>query len=678
MTPLEHFTKPWTYLAIGVFLAGVFLRLNAIDAPLASDELATASIWAQMPYEKIPVNYQYPNNHIFHTILVSFILKTLGPHPAAIRIPALIAGIGSLVLTYSTTLKVSQNGPAALGALTLMAFSVSPVFYSTNARGYSLLMLFALITVWLLYPVLIPQKNLESNYFKKTSWTLCVSLVVIWSIGTWTVPTFVYFEGALIVWVGTSLIFSQQINRANSLRLLICIAVAIVLFYIQYFVIIGPDMLKVAMSHAAIIPTKYFFSQLLNEWTQPWTSCVSLFLAFSFLGLCVISCHNLNAGIAFATFMILPPLIGVLAANLGLSQHLPEPRVFHYSIPFFFVAVSVGALWTCEWTSGYLTKGNDTIKRLLQIFLATIILCLIAFWGIRDFALRVTPILQEREPYHKIRDFIKSLGPRDLILTSNKHHIWFYLYGANAMRERVSAILSAGKIDGIYFIANLKGKDADTKRVQIKNQRYLKFNDFPPVALSSKTSSSFMVSEGLLRLEKEIGSFLFFKVKPEAMHQTAQLGVAGDRRHWFVPEEFSNKVQLHPTDSTLHFQSSFYMLTKQNESKKFPESEISFFLARARIPDSGWLVFSNGQVKNKSVSFDFTWRGNDLVLDHPYGPGIFKRRWRSWIFISRQGFGKPTLAVKSGTERKTGIVQSLTAYSINLSNDQFAVTGKTS
>lgn len=52
--------KYWTPASFFMLAAGIALRLVYINSPLASDELASASVWAQMPFFKIPSNYQYP------------------------------------------------------------------------------------------------------------------------------------------------------------------------------------------------------------------------------------------------------------------------------------------------------------------------------------------------------------------------------------------------------------------------------------------------------------------------------------------------------------------------------------------------------------------------------------------------------------------------------------------
>ena len=667
-SPLKRLTKYFTPTVLGIFLAGFTIRLYAIKAPLVSDELTNASIWGQMPWNKILVNYQYPNNHIFHTILTSFILKFFGTHPIVIRIPVLITGTASLILTYLLTLRLFEARNISLWVLTLMAFAATPVYFSTNARGYSLLMFFALLTVWILYPILICPKRYSHEFSGVVSWRHCVLLATLWSLGTWTVPTFIYFEVALATWIGCSLPFTSKTNRSSFWKILICLLIAVIAFFIQYFVIVGPEMLKLSISNAATVTSVKFFPQLLVEWTRPWDSCGILFISFTVIGIVSTIFRNPRVGFLLTVFVMLPPLLGWLTWVLNWTKQIPDVRVFHYSIPFFYMLASVGILKALEWSNRLWTFNNGWEYSRTPKSVFAILLFLVAFWGIQDFFTRVNPKLKKREPYHEISNFIKSLGPYDLVLASNKHHIWFYLYGASETRKRIENILNSGKLSSIYFMACFEGKDTDAQWIEKRGRRFLKFEDFPPVQSLSYPSPHLLIPESLLIYEKKIGSFKFYKAKSKTIDQTARLVIADDYKQWLLPKKFFNKVQLSSANPTLRFQDSFYMLSTMTEKKRDSSSQLNLFLVRARIPKAGWLTFSNAHLKERSIEFDFTWRVNDLILDHPYGPSIFERPLRFWVFISGSGSGNPTIVVSTGEKQKTGIINGLAAFSINTNN----------
>ena len=153
------------------------------------------SLWAQMPTLKIFSNYQYPNNHIFLTVILSFLLKTFGLKEWLLRMPLLICGAISIFLSYKLGRRVSGNIAVGLATAFLMVISEKHVFFSTNARGYLVIMMLALMAVT------VGLDRLEGHLlkFKKLSNGFNVVLaffgwVAIWILGTWTIPTFLFFE----------------------------------------------------------------------------------------------------------------------------------------------------------------------------------------------------------------------------------------------------------------------------------------------------------------------------------------------------------------------------------------------------------------------------------------------------------------------------------------------------
>ena len=130
--------KPELYFLFGLALC---FRLPGFDVVLAGDELAMVSLWGQMPYEKIIQNYQYPNNHIFLTLILSFLLKSFGLYEWLLRTPLLICGILSIYLGYIAGKVVGKNALVGWMTAFILALSEWHIFYSTNARGYLVIMM---------------------------------------------------------------------------------------------------------------------------------------------------------------------------------------------------------------------------------------------------------------------------------------------------------------------------------------------------------------------------------------------------------------------------------------------------------------------------------------------------------------------------------------------------------
>ena len=135
----------WHWLALfGVVAAGVCLRLYYLSLPMRYDESATFMWYASQPFYVALSKYTAPNNHIFNTLLIHLSSQLFGDSIYSIRLPALLAGIALVPVSYLTFryLYDKQTGLFTAGLVACSSFLVQ---YSTNARGYTLVALFFLL-----------------------------------------------------------------------------------------------------------------------------------------------------------------------------------------------------------------------------------------------------------------------------------------------------------------------------------------------------------------------------------------------------------------------------------------------------------------------------------------------------------------------------------------------------
>jgi hypothetical protein len=118
----------WCWTLFILFIFSLF-RLPGLGVPLASDELATVSLWAQMSYLKILSNYQYPNNHIFLSLVLSFLLKTFGLKEWLLRMPLLICGMVSICQGYYLGSRLSRS--STVGFFTAFLMAICENMFST-------------------------------------------------------------------------------------------------------------------------------------------------------------------------------------------------------------------------------------------------------------------------------------------------------------------------------------------------------------------------------------------------------------------------------------------------------------------------------------------------------------------------------------------------------------------
>ena len=100
---------------IVIFIFGCILRLIHLSQPIRGDEASTFLSYVE------PINpfrvfvYTYPNNHIFHTILVKITSIIFGFNLVSLRLPAFLASIGTIYLIYAICKRFNQSG--VFGAL---------------------------------------------------------------------------------------------------------------------------------------------------------------------------------------------------------------------------------------------------------------------------------------------------------------------------------------------------------------------------------------------------------------------------------------------------------------------------------------------------------------------------------------------------------------------------------
>lgn len=178
----------WASLAI-VTAIGMAVRVRYLFEPLRYDEAFTYVDYAMRPVRAFLQDYSWPNNHLFHTLLVHASTRLFGPAPWAIRLPALIAGI--LVIPATALLfRRLFDETVGLIAAGLVAASSILIEYSVNARGYSIQVLLFLCML-----------GLALHLRRRASLAGWTALVLLASVSFFTIPTTLYPFGIVLGWL---------------------------------------------------------------------------------------------------------------------------------------------------------------------------------------------------------------------------------------------------------------------------------------------------------------------------------------------------------------------------------------------------------------------------------------------------------------------------------------------
>ena len=158
----------------------VIARLAVLWQPMRYDESVTWAYFAGRSWSTIVSSYQFPNNHVFFSLLAKATSSVAPFQPWALRLPALLAGVAVVPLTWAVGRRFASETIGLLGAA-LAAGSTTLVLYSTNARGYTLVVALFLVLLLLADHLRTSQRLLHWATF-----------AILGAIGLYTIPVMLY------------------------------------------------------------------------------------------------------------------------------------------------------------------------------------------------------------------------------------------------------------------------------------------------------------------------------------------------------------------------------------------------------------------------------------------------------------------------------------------------------
>ncbi len=141
--------RPMLAILAVVILAASTLRLYRLDSGLWLDEILTYVLYAEMPFGEIISSYDSENQHFLYTLLAHASFAIFGQGAWALRLPAVLFGVGSIFALYLLGREVTSEKEVLLSSA-LLAFSYHHVWFSQNARGYTGLLFWTILSSWLL------------------------------------------------------------------------------------------------------------------------------------------------------------------------------------------------------------------------------------------------------------------------------------------------------------------------------------------------------------------------------------------------------------------------------------------------------------------------------------------------------------------------------------------------
>ena len=324
-----------------ITLAGMILRFWKIDQPIAYDEAYTFIQYATRGVKHILADYSAPNNHIFHTLLVSISYMLFGDQTWVVRVPAFLAGTLCIPAAYFTARRLF-NVEQALTAAALVALTPWFIDYSANGRGYTLIVLFSLLLA-----------NLGALLIQEQSRPALAAYAITAALGFYTIPIFLYPMAGVSLWVLASLLTSRapEKGRANQVWIFIgtCLVSGILVLFLYSPVILFGTGLDSITSNEFVESRdgELFIENLRPRAVRTWESWmmgigqpVQYLLLGGFLASMLFHRKIATQRLPLPVYLVL-----AIAILLVVQQVAPLARVWIYLEAFYLMFAGAGLAW---------------------------------------------------------------------------------------------------------------------------------------------------------------------------------------------------------------------------------------------------------------------------------------------------------------------------------------------
>jgi len=326
-------------------LFALLARIPYINDPMRHDEAYSFVVFAKLPLRLAVADYHFPNNHLFHTLLMHISQRLFGNDPWVVRLPALTAGIALVPTGYLLTRELYGRMAAWVAGAALAAAPIL-IHYSSNARGYSLLAFWTLLLF-----ILALELTRRSNLFY---WNLAA---LVSALGFYTLPVFLMPFGVVITW----LIFSGCTHRTIPhdqrfswfMRLFFFVVLTLIITFLLYLPVIRYSGVEsvIANPYVESLSWKDFWPTLVSrlegiayEWTlkvPPLATALTVFgFALSLLLHRQISRSPVSTQLA--AFVFIPIILLVQRPNAWA-------KIWQFLFPLLLIWAAAGLIGALQW-----------------------------------------------------------------------------------------------------------------------------------------------------------------------------------------------------------------------------------------------------------------------------------------------------------------------------------------
>jgi hypothetical protein len=141
----QHRVKTSTVVMLAaIIVAATGVRVYHLDTELWLDEILLLTRYIPLEFRQLISTFDSQNHQPLYSLMARGSYLATGGAEWAIRVPAVAFGIASLVALFSFGRRVTSTAEALLAAL-ILALSYHHVWFSQNARGYTVMLFLAIL-----------------------------------------------------------------------------------------------------------------------------------------------------------------------------------------------------------------------------------------------------------------------------------------------------------------------------------------------------------------------------------------------------------------------------------------------------------------------------------------------------------------------------------------------------
>lgn len=429
---------PWAGAALVALMAlALAIRLHRLGVGLWYDEIIAHVQYMHMSLGEILTTYRSESQHFLFTLLARVSLTIFGDGPASLRLPAAIFGVASVGALYLLARRVTTEGEALLSAA-LLSVSYHHVWFSQNARGYTALLFWTLLSSWLLLRAL------------DEGWpALWLGYAAAVALGMFTHVTMLFSVLAHAVVWGTALLRPAAAPPASARTGAVLGFGLAALLTFQFYALVLPQFVS-TIGMTAKVP----------EWTSPlWTlQELTRGLRTGFAGSAVAAGALVVGGAGLVSYgrtapaiviLLVLPTVVVVATVMAMGHPL-WPRLF-FSLMGFGVLIAVrGASTVGDWAARALHVPPH--RAALARAAIALVLVLVS-------ATTVPAAWHPKQDYTGARDFVEThRAPGDAVVTvglATLPYRAFYRAGWEAADNAESLAAIRSGVDRTWVLCTL-------------------------------------------------------------------------------------------------------------------------------------------------------------------------------------------------------------------------------